>query len=182
MKDWLIDFGFFAVPAVFQPSSGGCCYQNIASFEILKFPWWPHEPTLLRNPEKRSFVCQGVAILDTGHHLTWRMPIMKRGCLYSMTPKLICFQEKDLHPSNLTTSWESVKFNTTQSPLVPLSCTTHICKGALSPIDRERKRSLLWIICPDSFRPQLLQKKVLVNNQLYNEKNWRSLWWLITPG
>ena len=33
--DWLIDLGFFAVSAVFQPFNGGCCYQNMAS---LKFP------------------------------------------------------------------------------------------------------------------------------------------------
>ena len=39
--DWLIYCGvFFAVSVVLQPCNGGYC-QNMAGFEILKFPWRP---------------------------------------------------------------------------------------------------------------------------------------------
>ena len=42
--DWLIDWFivgfFFAVSVVLQPCNGGYC-QNMAGFEILKFPWRP---------------------------------------------------------------------------------------------------------------------------------------------
>ena len=57
---WLIDWiVFYAASAIFQPYNGGDSWLKVISFEILKCPWRPHESTLLRNPVKWSFACQG---------------------------------------------------------------------------------------------------------------------------
>ena len=55
---------FYAVSIIFQPCNSGD-YDQLWNFEVSLDG--PHEPTLLRNPEKRA---TGVVILETAHHLT----------------------------------------------------------------------------------------------------------------
>ena len=62
--DWI---EFYAVSAIFQPCNGGDYYLNVISFEILKSLT---SLLFIEFQSSRPFACQGVVILDTGHHLT----------------------------------------------------------------------------------------------------------------